>query len=199
MLELPELTPEAFEILVVRELRKTGLAVSELRIHRRASWPEPERGYLLELTGSVHRPPWHEGVLIACLRRDAPSGPAELASVRAHLAEARVAAGLVFSTAAFDAATLVAAAEAPLVLLRVVDGRTAFDTSGWGTPGHYPAWLPAYCAQIVERDALGGARYQLLESGHSEAIVRQLRRDRPSSDAAWPRPTVPGQGAPKRS
>jgi hypothetical protein len=198
MLELPELTPEAFEILVVRELRKTGLAVSELRIHRRTSLPEPERGYLLELTGAVHRPPWHEGVLIVCLRRDAPIGPADLASVRAHLAEARVAAGLVFATAAFDPATLIAAAETPLVLLRVVDGRTAFDTSGWGTPGHYPAWLPAYCAQMVERDALGGARYQLLESGHSDAIVRQLRRDRPSADAVSQRPIAPGDAATER-
>src|SRR5438132_748453 len=36
MLELPKLTPEHFEILVVRELRKVGLLVSELRVHRRA-------------------------------------------------------------------------------------------------------------------------------------------------------------------
>jgi len=194
MLELPELTPEAFEILVVRELRKAGFAVSDLRIHRHTSLPEPERGYLLELTGAVHRPPWHEGVLIACLRRDAPIGPADLASLGAHLGEARVAAGLVFSTAAFDA-TLVAGAEAPLVFLRVVDGRTAFDTSGWGTPGHYPAWLPAYCAQIVEPDGLGGARYQLLDSAQGDTIVRQLRRERPSADAVSRRPVAPGDAA----
>ena len=43
MPELPELTPEHFEILVVRELRKVGLDVAELRIHRRATLPEPER------------------------------------------------------------------------------------------------------------------------------------------------------------
>src|SRR5947209_8245285 len=43
MLELPELTPESFEILAVRELRKVGLEVSELRVHRRATLPEHER------------------------------------------------------------------------------------------------------------------------------------------------------------
>ena len=42
MLELPELTPEHFEILVTRELRKVGLLVSEVRIHRREPLPEPE-------------------------------------------------------------------------------------------------------------------------------------------------------------
>jgi len=51
MLELPELTPESFEILAVRELRKVGLEVSPLRVHRRATLPEPERAYLLELKG----------------------------------------------------------------------------------------------------------------------------------------------------
>src|SRR2546422_8611080 len=57
----------------------------------------------------------------------------------------------------------------------VTDGRTAFDTSGWGPPGHYPAWLPAYCAQAVGRDTLGQVRYQLLESGRGDLIVDQLR------------------------
>ncbi len=60
-------------------------------------------------------------------------------------------------------------------LLRVTDGRTAFDTSGWGTPGHYPAWLPAYCAQSVTRDPLGQPRYELLESGKGGVIVERLR------------------------
>src|SRR2546427_1894887 len=57
MPELPELTPENFEILVVRELRKVGLDVGELRVHRRATLPQPQLGYLLELKGVVSRPP----------------------------------------------------------------------------------------------------------------------------------------------
>src|SRR5216117_3590317 len=68
MLELPELTPEHFEILVMRELRKIGLDVSELRTHRRSMLPEPERGYLLELKGVLRRPDWQRRTLIACRR-----------------------------------------------------------------------------------------------------------------------------------
>src|SRR2546422_7864576 len=68
MPELLELTPESFEILVVRELRKIGLDVGELRVHRRATLPEPERGYLLELKGVVSRPPWQRRALVACRR-----------------------------------------------------------------------------------------------------------------------------------
>src|SRR2546430_12788636 len=50
---------------------KVRLLVSELRVHRRATLPEPERGYLLELKGRVSRGSWHRRVLIACRRQDA--------------------------------------------------------------------------------------------------------------------------------
>jgi restriction endonuclease len=175
MLELPELTPDYFEILVVRELRKVGLEVSQLRIHRRATFPEPERGYLLELKGILSRASWERSTLIGCRRQQAPIGRVEVESLQDHVREAGVAAGILFATAAFEPDALQAAADGPLALLRVTDGRTAFDTGGWGTPGHYPAWLPAYCAQAVGRDLLGQLSYQLLESGRGDAIVKRLQ------------------------
>ena len=174
MPELPELTPEYFEILVVRELRKVGLEVSELRIHRRVTFPEPERGYLLELKGVVRRAPLQRRALIACRRQQALLGRAAVESLIDHVPEAGAEVGLLFGTASFDPDALQAAQEGGCALLRVTDGRTAFDTSGWGTPGHYPAWLPAYCAQAVGRDVLGQLRYQLLESGQGDVIVNQL-------------------------
>src|SRR5439155_516452 len=104
--------------------------------------------------------------------------PAQVESLRDHLEEAGVDAGILFGTADFEPDALAAARDSSLALLRVTDGRTAFDTSGWGTPGHYPAWLPAYCAQAVGRDAFGQVRYQLLESGQGDPIVNQLRSER---------------------
>jgi len=175
MLELPELTPEHFEILVTRELRKIGLDVSELRTHRRSMLPEPDRGYLLELKGVLRRSDWQCRTLIACRRQLSPIGSVEVESLKEHLQEAEVEAGVLFGAADFDPMALTAAQDSPLALLRVTDGQTAFDTSGWGTQGHYPAWLPAYCAQSVGRDPLGQLRYQLLESGQAGAIVERLR------------------------
>jgi hypothetical protein len=175
MLELPTLTPERFEILVVRELRKVGLEVSELHIHRRTTLPEPEQGFLLELAGAVSRPPWRRRVLIACRRQNAPIGRVLVESLRDHLKEAGAEAGILFATTTFDRDALQAAQDGAVALLRVTDGRTAFDTSGWGTPGHYPAWLPAYCAQAVSRDPMGQPLYRLLEGGHGDAIVQQLQ------------------------
>lgn len=173
MSELPKLTPEYFEILVVRELRKVGLEVSELRIHRSVTLPEPEQGYLLELKGAIKLAGWRRRALIACRRQQAPIGRLEIESLRDHLKEADVEVGLLFATASF-APDALKAAHGALALLRVTDGRTAFDTSGWGAPGHYPAWLPAYCAQMVGPDMLGQPSYQLLQSGQGDPLVRQL-------------------------
>src|SRR2546428_1095443 len=124
MLELPELTPESFEILAVRELRKVGLEVSPLRVHRRATLPEPERGYLLELKGVISRARWQRRNLIACRRQQVPIGRAAVESLRAHVTEAGVEAGILFGTAAFEADALNAVQASPLALLRVSDGRT---------------------------------------------------------------------------
>src|SRR6266487_4022875 len=124
MLELPELTPEHFEILVMRELRKIGLDVSELRTHRRTILAEPERGYLLELKGVLRRSDWQRHTLIACRRQQSPIGSVEVESLKEHLKEAGVEAGLLFGAADFDPAAVTTAQDGPLALLRVTDGRT---------------------------------------------------------------------------
>ena len=174
MLELPELTPEHFEILVVRELRKIGFDVPELRIHRRATLPEPARGFLLELKGVLGRGGWRQRALIGCRRQETPITRAEIESFQSHVKQADVEAGILFAAAAFEPDALGMGPASGLALLRVTDGRTAFDTSGWGPPGHYPAWLPAYCAQAVGRDVTGQPRYQLLDAGLGDAILAQL-------------------------
>lgn len=177
--ELPELDPEAFEILVVRELRKVGFDVGKLRLHRRATLVEPERGYLRELRGVVSRASWQESVLIACRRQELPIGRGAVDAFKDHLKEAGVAAGILFGSPTFEPEAVQAAEHGRVALLRVTDGRTAFDTSGWGTAGHYPVWLPAYCAQLVKRDGTGRPQYALLASGQGEgdAIVALLRTD----------------------
>jgi restriction endonuclease len=175
----PELTRDHFEILVVRELRKVGFDIADVHTHRRSELSEPERGYLLELEASLARGDWRRRALIACRRQIQPVGRPEVDSVTEHVREARAEVGLLFAAAEFTPDAFAAAEEAGVALLRVVDGRTAFDSSGWSTPGHYPAWLPAYVAQAVERDATGQLRYRLLEAGQAEVIIGRLRTSPP--------------------
>ena len=144
MLELPELTPEHFEILVMRELRKIGLEVSELRTHRRSTLPEPERGYLLELKGVVRGTGWQRRTLIACRRQQRPIGSADVELLKEHLKEAGVDAGLLFGAADFDPDALTAAQRIARVanLFPVPEGgapaptRLRIRRRGPGRPSH---------------------------------------------------------------
>src|SRR5205814_6244022 len=77
---------------------------------------------------------WSSDVCSSDLRRQhSPIGSVEVESLKQHLTEAEMEAGVLFGAADFDPSALTAAEDSPLALLRVTDGRTAFDTSGWGT------------------------------------------------------------------
>jgi hypothetical protein len=148
------LTRETFEILAVRELRKAGFEVGKVRIHRRSELPEPERGFVLELLiplggGGRSNTTSRCQALVVCRSQTCPVEREVIESLKARLSEAEADAGIVFATADFAEDALAAAREHGIALLRVIDGRTAFDTSGWGTPGHYPAWLPSHTVQVV--------------------------------------------------
>jgi len=175
--ELPAVTPEYFQILVVRELRKVGLDVGTVRIHRRSELPEPERGFVLELAVPLARAGTTLRALVACRHQAGLVEREVIESVKARLPNVPADAGLVFATADFGTDALAAARESGLALLRVVDGRTAFDASGWSTPegSHYPAWLPAYLPQLVDRDSSGTPRARLLEAGRSDMILDCFR------------------------
>ena len=177
MVERPEVTPDYFEILVVRELRKTGLEVTDPRVQRRTELPEPEQGFLLELLVWLRRDRWQKRALIACRRQVDAIGAEAINTLAPHLAEAQAEVGLLFATAAFAPEALAAGDEQGIALLQLVDARTALDTSGWGGggPGHYPAWLPAYLVQLVDRDPAGQPRARLLEAGQANIILERLR------------------------
>lgn len=149
MAELPNVTPEYFQILVIRELRKAGFEVGDVRIHRRSELPDPERGFVLELTAPLGHRAWHKRALVACRRQDTAVASDIVDSLKARLSDAKADVGILFATAGFHEDTVAAAQQAGIPLLRVIDGRKAYDGGGYGTPGHYPAWLPAHTVEVV--------------------------------------------------
>ncbi|PYP15157.1 MAG: hypothetical protein DMD54_12630 [Gemmatimonadetes bacterium] len=174
--DLPAVTPDYFQILVVRELRKVGFDVGQARVHRRSELPEPERGFVLELQIPLSRPgggsTWR--AVAVCRHQSGSVGRDVVESVRDRLPGIPADVALVFATADFTADAVTAAQEAGIALLRLVDGRSAFDMSGWSTPGHYPAWLPAYLSQLIDRDIAGQPRARLLEAGRADMILDRL-------------------------
>ncbi|HXF95025.1 MAG TPA: restriction endonuclease [Gemmatimonadales bacterium] len=175
MRELPDVTPEYLEILVVRELRKAGLEVSEVRRHRRIEPPDGGAGFLLELVALLSQKAWRRRALITCLRQAAPVNDAAVREAGERTGSAGAEVALLWAAGDLDPGAIAAAEAAGVGLVRVVDARTAFDLGGWGTPGQYPSWLPAHVAQVVSRDSAGRPRYELLEAGRAELIVTRLK------------------------
>ena len=178
MSDPPELTPDALRILIVRELRKVGFEVGEGRFHRRSELPEPEEGFVLELSIPLSKSGSTWRALVVCRRQSSAVGPDVIESVKARLPDIPADVALVFSTSDFAADAVGAAQETGVALLRVVDGHTAFDTSGSSTLGHYPAWLPAYLPQLIDRDTAGQSRARLLEAGGADIILERLTPSR---------------------
>ena len=168
--ELPKVTPEYYQILVVRELRKAGFEVGEVRLHRRSELPEPQRGFVLELTAPLTRASWRKKGLIACRRQEEAVQRDVVDAFKLRLGDARAEVGILFATGGFQDEAVAAAQQAGVALLRVIDGRKAYDTGAYGPPGHYPAWLPAHTVEVVDRDPGGQIRGRLLEAGGAALI-----------------------------
>ena len=169
--ELPKVTPEYFQILVVRELRKAGFDVGDVRIHRRSELPEPQRGFVLELAVPLAHAAWHKRALLACRQQEDVVTRDVVDSLKSRLGDARAEVGILFATADFQEETVATAQQSKIALLRVIDGRKAYDGGGYGTPDHYPAWLPAHTVEVVDRDAGGQIYARLLEAGGAPKIL----------------------------
>jgi len=169
--ELPKVTPEYFQILVIRELRKAGFDVGDVRIHRRSELPEPQRGFVLELAAPLAHAAWHKRALLACRRQDDVVTRDAVDSLKSRLGDARAEAGILCATADFHEEAVAAAQQSGIALLHVIDGRKAYDGGGYGTPDHYPAWLPAHTVEVVDRDVGGQVCARPLDAGGAAVIL----------------------------
>ena len=177
MTDLPTITPDYLQILVVRELRKAGFDIGDPRVQRRAELPEPERGFVVELVVPLLGVAGVRRALVVCRKQRGAVARDIVESAKARLPEASADAAIIFSTAGFSPDALAAAHDAGVALLQIADGRSVFDAGGWGdgTADHYPAWLPAHMAQVVDRDAAGQPRLRVLEAGRPEMILAGMR------------------------
>jgi hypothetical protein len=177
--DLSAITPDYLQILVVRELRKAGLQIGDPRVQRRAELPEPERGFVLELLVPLIGVAGVRRALVVCRKQVGAVGRDIVESAKARLPEASppADAAIIFATAKFAPDALAAAHESGVALLQIADGRSVFDSGGWGdgTADHHPAWLPAHMAQVVDRDAAGQPRLRVLEAGRPDMILAGIR------------------------
>ena len=163
------ITPEAFEILVGRELRRIGIEPVQLRRVNVGHDPK-HGGYGFDLQGRLEAYGQRWSALIECQNRNGKVQAADVNSLRARADEARVASALLFTTGEVDADAPAVARAHAIPILRVVDAQTALVATGVIQPGQLPAWLPEYTIEIT---TLEGSR--TLVPSEPELLLRELR------------------------
>jgi hypothetical protein len=161
------------EILVARELRKAGLALSGLHVRRRTPLAEPEGRWTMLLEGRLRVGERDESLLVECHDRAAPLGAERVRAFVEEARAARAARAMMVATSGFAAPAARAAGELGIVLLAIADGVTAWRSSPWGA-GTPPAWFPEFVAQLVTEEA-GLLRAEPLASDRPDAILSRLR------------------------
>jgi hypothetical protein len=178
--------PDEVEILVARELRKAGLALSELRVLQRAARaPNDAAQYVMRLTGTGN-PGRGETEVVIDFRNEAAPVSAELVRALLAIPGDRTDAGapvrlmpareasekvegppllrVMFSTSGYDADAVREAHALGVVLLAVADGPAAFRQSQWSMGAQTPAWIPEYMTELVSLGPGGVPRHELILS-----------------------------------
>jgi hypothetical protein len=174
------------EILVARELRKAGLALSALRVLQRATRaPGDAVQYFMRLTGTGDAGRGETDIVIDFRNETAPVS-ADLVRALLALPGDRAEAGapvrlmpapdglatvegppvlrVMFSTSGYDAGAVREAHALGVILLAVADGPAAFRRSQWSMGAQTPAWIPEYMTELVSLGPGGVPRHELILS-----------------------------------
>ena len=166
------LLPHEVEIFITRELRKAGLELSATKVRARTQLSEKgEDDYAVELGGVVRIAGADRRVLIECRNEHHPVRAEAVDALCAKLPGATAQHGIMFSTSGFEPDAVRTSRAHGVPLLAVADGRVAFARSAWGMAGQPPAWVPEYMGEVVDLDATGELRHELIVAGRPGLIL----------------------------
>lgn len=174
------LLPHEVEIFVVRELRKAGLEPTTVKVRDRTERKGGDGDYVVELGCTLRIGDADRTVLIQCRNERAVVTPTLVETLHAKLAAAKVQHAMMFATAGFEPNAIRSARTLGIPLFTVADGKTAFARSPWGMAGDPPAWVPEYMAELVDLDAMGQPRHELLASGGAGRILDRFASGAPA-------------------
>ena len=185
--------PDELEILVARELRKAGVTLSKLTTLTRSVSPSKDAGeYSVELGAVIGDGDTARDALIECRNETAPIGIAAVQSLDARRRAPRPADGparllappiatpaaetpnlaprlaIMVSMSGYEPDAVREAGSLGITLLTIADGPAAFRRSQWAVGAQPPAWVPEYMAELVDLDASGAVRHQMLVSDKSK-------------------------------
>lgn len=164
------ISPAQFELLVERELRKAGFEPGRSRrLDSGGVTPDGEGEYVIRLAVPLTAGGARHSAVVECRCAEIAPGAGEVHAL-AEAAAGTASHALLFFTAREVSGEARSEAEAAgVALLRVIDGRSAFQA--YITDERAPAWLPEHAAQLLTRTAEGGVAWRLLGEGSAAALL----------------------------
>jgi hypothetical protein len=171
------LQPHEVEIFATRELRKSGLELLALKRHSQTSVSRSGDEYVVELHGKLRVAGVDVPVVVECRNAVQPIGAPVVASLHSRLASVPARHAILFSVSDYSPEAIRVARNAGIALLRVTDGKTAFARSRSGFAGQPPAWVPEYMAEVLDQDAAGAVRHELVVASRPQLILDRFNAE----------------------
>ena len=164
------ISPDAFEILVTRELRRAGIEPVSLRRSPARPSSADANLYSFDLNGRLQAYGHRWSALIECYNLREVVTVAAIEALRERADAASASSALLFFTGDVADSAITTARMKAIPLLRIVDAQTALVAEGVIQAGQLPAWLPEFTVEMVTPE-----RRRLLEADQPELILRELR------------------------
>lgn len=162
------------EILVERELRRSGIEPVGLRRHPAPALRAGGSEQRVDLVGRLEAYGRRWSALIECRSRAAVVQSADIDALRRRADGVSARSALLFAAADFSTDAVMRADELRTALLRILDARSILRGMGLMDAGALPAWVPEYSVELVTLED-GAVQRRPLEADQPELILRQLR------------------------
>lgn len=168
----PDITPERYELEVVRELKSLGGELAEFSIQHRERISALDGDYQFDAVARFKA--FGEAkfvVLFECKLNKRPVEREEVLALHAKLQSVGAHKAIMFSTAGFQAGAIEYAEAHGIALVHFTDGTSAWGAKSRGARPPRPSWAPEFAAWVIRSTPTGEAH------SRSPGVLLELLRE----------------------
>ncbi|MDI6891903.1 MAG: restriction endonuclease [Actinomycetota bacterium] len=167
------LTPSEFEALVEELLRISGVGLSDFKVKRLETIQGLNGEYNIDITARFKALGANFLVLIECKHHKNPIKRELVQVLNDKVCSTAAQKGMMFTTSSYQRGALKYAKVNGIALVRIIDGKTTYETKGYGVPIQVPDWVPEFVSQVISATE-SGWRTKLIIENRPEFILEEF-------------------------
>jgi restriction system protein len=167
-----ELTPEQFEREVRKILQKSNANLKAFEVNHREKIPGAEGIYEIDVTARFEALGAEYLTLIECKHQKNPIKREVVQILHDKIRTTGAHKGMIFATTTFQRGAIEYASAHGIALVRMVEGKTSYETKAFGIAAEPPPWanIPPYVGYFYSLTDEGDKRYTLVSVKYSDAL-----------------------------